>query len=71
MPEVRREISILCAWIRTDSHPTQGRRLTPTGEVWLYHSVPDRWEISPVSSKARISEATPDAGELAEVVQGA
>eukprot|EP00965_Chrysotila_dentata_P172880 5705291-Pleurochrysis_carterae.AAC.1 len=56
---------------RTDTHPTQGRRLTPTGEVWLYHNEPDRWEISPVSHKARILEAAPDAGELAEVVQGA
>eukprot|EP00965_Chrysotila_dentata_P023360 774316-Pleurochrysis_carterae.AAC.1 len=32
VPEIRREIFILCAWIRTDSHPAQGRRLTLTGE---------------------------------------
>eukprot|EP00965_Chrysotila_dentata_P001106 36278-Pleurochrysis_carterae.AAC.1 len=55
----------------TDSHPALGRRLTPTGEVWLYHSEPDRWDTSPVSYKASILEATPDAGESAEVVQGA
>eukprot|EP00965_Chrysotila_dentata_P082335 2717809-Pleurochrysis_carterae.AAC.1 len=71
MPEVRREISILCAWIRTVSHPAQGRHLTLTRKVWHYHSEPDQWEISPVSCKAIILEATPDAGELAEVVQGA
>eukprot|EP00965_Chrysotila_dentata_P071618 2366231-Pleurochrysis_carterae.AAC.2 len=71
MPEVRRDVSILCAWIHTNSHPAQGRRVTPTGEVWLYHGEPDRWDISPVICKASIPKATPDAGELAEVVQGA
>eukprot|EP00965_Chrysotila_dentata_P232773 6199189-Pleurochrysis_carterae.AAC.1 len=36
VPEVRRDILLLCAWIQTDSRPAQGRRPTPTGEVWLY-----------------------------------
>eukprot|EP00965_Chrysotila_dentata_P031978 1065999-Pleurochrysis_carterae.AAC.1 len=62
--EVRRSVS-------TDPDPARGRCVSPTGEVWLYHSEPSRLDVLPVSCKLGIPESTPDAGELAEVIQGA
>eukprot|EP00965_Chrysotila_dentata_P203389 6181681-Pleurochrysis_carterae.AAC.1 len=31
--EVRRNVSVLCAWMKTDPDPARGRRVRPTGEA--------------------------------------